>query len=379
MNKALLVATIIGFLSSFEKNDILILQKLGYEVHIACNTSYYSNEEKKKQLLEMGVIVHHIPFERKPFSKSNINAYRELKKLIRTTHFRIIHCHTPTAGVFTRLIARKESKKSTVLYTAHGFHFFKGASIKNWLVFFPIEWLCSFFTDILITINKEDYNRAKSIFHAKKTEYVPGVGVDTKKFSLCDDRENIREELSIDNDSKILISVGELITRKNQGVIIEALSFLPPDVHYILVGEGESRKDFELMAKRNGLEERVQLLGFRSDVAELLHSSDLFVFPSLQEGLPVALMEAMASGIPCVASRIRGVTDLINNGTNGYLCNPKNPQDFAKKINKCLKDREISDKFIKNSSSIINNFDIQETTRIMNRIYSQINCKMDCR
>ena len=226
--KALVVASIANFITGFEINDIKILTDLGYEVH--CATNYNdAREERLNRLSELHVINHQIDFNRSPLNKGNINAYKQLKALFAQENFDIVHCHTPIGGVLSRLIGAKYRRHGLkMIYTAHGFHFFKGAPLKNWVMFYPIEKFLSRFTDILITINKEDYNRALKRFHAKKVQYIPGVGLDTKKFEICEvDKDAKREGLGIAEKDFVFLSVGELQDRKNQARTQIAWSYRP--------------------------------------------------------------------------------------------------------------------------------------------------------
>ena len=252
-----------------------------------------------------------------------MKAYFALKKLIEENDFDIIHCHTPVGGVLTRLAARDVRAKghTKVIYTAHGFHFYKGAPLLNWLVYYPIEKDLSRYTDVLITINKEDYAIAKNKMHAKRTEYVPGVGIDIGKIkSVKVDRNKKRAELGIPKDSIMLLSVGELSKRKNHEIVIRTLPQIKDkNVIYAICGKGALESYLKKLADKLGGSDRVFLLGFRTDVTEICKAADIFVFPSLQEGLPVALMEAMACGLPIVCSKIRGNTDLIKDKINGRL------------------------------------------------------------
>lgn len=284
---------------------------------------------------------HNIPFERLPFSIGNIRAYTKLKKVINENQFDIIHCNTPVASILTRLIARKTRKKGTkVVYTAHGFHFFKGSSWINWILYFPIEWFCSFFTDVLITINKEDYNLATTKMKAKKIEYVNGVGIDLEKSkNIAIDKFSKRRELGIPEDALVLLSVGELSKRKNHQVIIKALGKISnPNIYYLICGQGDLKDELQMLAKKLGVDKNLLFLGFRSDILEICSMSDVFCFPSLQEGLPVALMEAMSIGLPIICSDIRGNTDLIEPREGGYLYNPNDIDGFVDGINELLND-----------------------------------------
>ncbi len=316
-----------------------------------------------------------IPNVRNPFSMNVIKGYKELKQIISSGHYDIIHCHTPVASILTRLAARKARKHGTkVIYTAHGFHFFKGAPLENWLIYFPIEWLCSFVTDVLITINKEDYQFAKKHIHAKKIYYVPGVGINTEKYTDINiDKAEKRKELNIPEDAVIAVSVGELNSNKNHELIIKALSVLKnPNIHYCIAGKGMSQEHLEKLAEDNGIFGNVHILGYRTDIEELLAVSDIFCFPSFREGLPVSLMEAMASGLPCVASRIRGNTDLISDGRNGFLISPVDAATTATAIDKIIKDRDMTERMKENNIEDIKSFDRNTVNKIMMEIYTKL-------
>ena len=372
MRKALIVATIGGFICSFEKNDIKLLKNLGYEVYIACNI-----EDRKEELEQLECKIVHLPIERNPFKKQNVTSYPQLKNLIEKEKFDLIHCHTPVGGVLARMAGRKKRKVGTkVIYTAHGFHFFKGAPIINWLIYYPIERWFSRYTDVLVTINYEDYARAKT-FHAKKVEYIPGVGVDTEKFSPNNisqiKKEQLCKEFAINEDDIVLLSVGELSTRKNQRVVLEALSKLENrNIKYLLVGEGPLKEKYQKLVQRFQLENRVIFTGFRRDIKEICDITDIFVFPSLQEGLPVALMEAMASGLPVVCSDIRGNTDLIENGKGGFLVSPKDSIMLANKIKEIIDNPGLKKSMVKYNRDRMELFSIEEVKMQMGKIYGNI-------
>ena len=261
-------------------------------------------------------------------------------------------------------------KKGTkVFYTAHGFHFYKGAPKLNWLIYYPIEKICSYFTDVLITINKEDFALAQKKMKAKKVEYVPGVGIEVEKFANPGvTREQKREELGIPQDAKLLISVGELNRNKNHETVIKAIKDL--DVYYLIAGRGDLQNHLQNLIDELNLSDRVKLLGYRTDVAELYAASDVFVFPSFREGLPVSMMEAMASGLPCIASKIRGNVDLIDNSENGYLCNPSLSDEFTKAIECILTDDSLKANMSQANIQKAKKFDVIPINDIMLDIYS---------
>lgn len=341
--KALLVTTVSGFIPQFELNNVKLLQSIGYEIHYATNFNipFYTNNNDR--LNGTGIILHQIDFSRSPFNISNFRAYRQLKLLMKQEKFDLLHCHTPMGGVLARL-AGKKAKIPYVMYTAHGFHFFKGASFFNWVCYYQVEKKLARYTDVLITINNEDYDRAKK-FKLKKNgivELIPGIGIDSTK-ELPEVNGMIKKQLGIGTDKIIITSVGELSKRKNHKIVIRAISKLVrvnPNIVYLISGEGYLHKYLERIIKNLKLNDNVMLLGYRNDVKDILRITDCFIFPSLQEGLPVALLEAMQTGLPVVCSNIRGNKDLIIEGKGGYLVNKKSVKDYRNKIELVLQDEK---------------------------------------
>ena len=316
----ILYVTTIGTTMGFFKSFIGTLLKEGHTVDIATNNSLKKVPDCYSQ---WGCRIFSLSCSRTPFSKGNLSAIGQIRRLVEQEQYDIVHCHTPIAAACTRLACRKLRKKLgvKVFYTAHGFHFFKGAPIKNWLLFYPMEKLCAHYTDKLITINQEDYNRAKRKMKAKEVCYVPGVGVDFSRFQgITVDRAAKRRELGLPENGTILLSVGELNENKNHQTVIRALAQMQrDDLYYMIAGVGTKEEELKDLAACLGLADQVQLLGYRSDVPELCYAADLFCFPSFREGLPVSLMEAMGSGLPCVASRIRGNTDLLDSEGGAFF------------------------------------------------------------
>ena len=308
-----------------------LLLDLGYSVDVVCNCKEGNtiSDEKIKEMIgilaEKGVTVIHVPIPRKIYDLKGIfKSIKYIKEMCKKEKYVLMHCHSPIGSVVARtaaLNARKDGMK--VIYTAHGFHFYKGAPKKNWIIFYPIEKLFSYVTDVLITINKEDYRFAKRNMHAKKTVYIPGVGVDVEKFkNIVCDRGLKRKELGIKENDFLILSGGELNSNKNHEAIIKAIALLKnPKIHYCIAGIGDNSKYLKKLAGE--LNVNLHLVGYRSDIPELLKSADLFAFPSYREGLSVALMEAMAAGLPCVVSNIRGNVDLIQNNQGGILFEPE--------------------------------------------------------
>lgn len=365
----ILYVTTIGGTMKFFKDFICGLLSDGNTVDIVAN-------ENSRPVAEYyrgwGCKVYHHSCTRSPINVGTLKAIKEIKKIVNENEYDIVHCHTPIAAMCTRLACIKARKKGTkVFYTAHGFHFYKGAPLKNWLMYYPIEKICSYFTDTLITINKEDYALACKKMKAKKIEYVHGVGLDTKKiFDTVVDRHKKREELGISDDAVMLLSVGELNQNKNHETIIKALAQVnDKNVHYFIAGTGGKEEYLKSLAENLGLSENVHILGFRSDVVELYKVSDICVFPSIREGLGKAALEGMAAGLPLIASNNRGTRDYAIDGENALLCECLSAEQFATAIKKLIYDRMLCDKMRELNIQKVKPFDISNVILEMEKIY----------
>ena len=376
--KALIVASVASMIDQFNMQNIELLLENGYDVDVACNCKEGNtiSDERISELIDKlkkkNVTTYHVPIPRKVTDiKDIIYSIKFIKKMYTENRYTLMHCHSPIGSVVARVAAISERKKGMkVIYTAHGFHFYKGAPKKNWLIFYPIERICSSFTDVLITINKEDYAFAKKHMKANQVEYVPGVGNDTKKFIIPN--FNVAEktaELGLKDKDIMILSVGELNQNKNHEVVVRAISKLKnPNVHYFIAGKGDKEQYLDELAKE--LDVNLRLLGYRTDIIELLNTADIFAFSSFREGLSVALMEAMAAGLPCVVSRIRGNVDLIEDGINGYLCDPNDEVSFCESL-KALVDGEKYKNFDKYNCQTIMNFDVHKIMKMMMKIYER--------
>lgn len=356
-----------------------LLQEMGFEVHYASNfeTIVYGRDNDRVKAL--GLICHHIPFDRRLLCRTNYHAYKQLKKLMAQENFLLVHCHMPFTGVAARLAA-KRTGTAPVLYTGHGFHFFTGAPWKNW-VFYPVERWMARYTDRLITINEEDFARAKTFPVRGNVCRIHGVGIDCDKFLRSGQRGTelsgdlkmdagvsgrkhgsghekevsrkdggwvdslkggnvLEEETEVSGHTEFTVAtVGELAPGKNHQAVIRALPSLP-DVRYEIYGEGSCMESLVELAKQCGVEDRVCFAGYCSDIVERLHRVDAFVFPSLREGMPVAVMEAMASGLPVIALDIRGCRELVVDGKGGFLLKTDVPEALAQSIQALQGDRK---------------------------------------
>lgn len=376
MKKMLYILNIAKKVNNFSYTSMVAAKEMGIEFHIAGNWSYESDEERISDEEKYGIKIHQIDFIRAPYHPGNRKAYKQLKELVKKENYDVIHCNTPIGGILGRIVGKK-CNVPKIIYQAHGFHFFKGAPIFNWLIYYPIEKFLARYTDVLVTINHEDYELAKNKMKLRKggnVYYVPGVGVDINAFDVDEsfDRIKKREELGIDNESIMILSVGEINKNKNHETIIRAISVMDCDnVHYFIAGTGEKTEYLKDVCRQNGISDRVHFLGFRKDISELCAVADIYCFPSLREGLSIALMESMSAGLPCVVSKIRGNTDLIEHGRGGYLCDPTNFEGFAEKISNLCNDIEKRSLFGSYNKTAIIPFGTDSVVDNMKKIYSR--------
>ncbi len=371
--KVLYVATVVKtHIMEFHIPYLRMLKEMGWETAVAAKNDY---ENPADCVIPYCDTYYDIPFERNPFKPGNLKAFRELKRVFDEGNYDIIHCHTPVGAMLTRMAAGDARRKgSKVFYTAHGFHFYKGAPLINWLLYYPTEKFLARKTDVLITINKEDYKRARK-FRAGRVVYVPGVGIDINKFSKrIDNRDEKRSELGFKPADFVLLSVGELIARKNHAVVLEGLAELKKagkldNIQYVICGRGVLDTKLKEKAVILGILDHVHFLGYRNDVNEICNAADLFVFMSLQEGLPVALMEAMACGLPAICSDIRGNTDLIESGKNGEIVE-NTAVVVAGAIERLKNDGALRNQYAIEAAITIKHFDLSSVETYVRGIYT---------
>lgn len=373
MKKVLFVATVVKtHIMVFHLPYLKLFKEMGWETTVAARNDY---EDPADCVIPYCDWYYDVSFARSPWNADNQNAYRELKKVIDDNSYDIIHCHTPMGAALTRLAARKAREHGTkVFYTAHGFHFYKGAPLVNWLLYYPAERWLARYTDVLITINKEDYERAQH-FRAGNICYVPGVGIDLARFQSDDgcNRMEKRAELGLGTEDFVLLSVGELIPRKNHEVVLRTLALLRRQeemdgIRYLICGRGALGEKLKHLVEELGLSDCVSFLGYRNDIQEICTCSDLFLFMSRQEGLPVALMEAMACGLPVVCSNIRGNIDLIEDDISGVVVQ-STPEAVAKAICRLRANEGLREQLAAAARRRVKAFDLEQVKEQMAELY----------
>lgn len=362
MAKRILITCTDSMMKQFLEPHVINLVNNGYEVEIACSEVLNRFKEVQEDL--GGIVkIHHLSLQRSPLAISaHFKGYKELKEIIDKGHFDLVWTNEPVMGVVTRLAAQKARKNGTkVLYMVHGFHFYKGAPLINWVIYYPIERLMAPKADCICTINKEDYARAQKM-RVDRVEYIHGVGIDTSRLHPSGEQKNLRKEIGISDDAFIVLSVGELNKNKNQQVIIRAIAEIgDPNIHYVLCGKGDQRENLEKLSKELGVADSVHFLGYRKDVVDICSQADVFAMPSKREGLPVASLEAMYCGLPLVNSNIRGLADVTENGVSGFVCDPYDVHGFAKGIEIIKKDSELSNSISKRNKQAAYDYCLSST------------------
>lgn len=370
MKKVLFVASIKDHIVGFHLPFINYFLEQGYEVHVATRLDGKIDSDSK-------IIWKNINFCRSPLSIDNIKSFKELLKYMRENQFQLVHTHTPVASILCRICARL-TKTTPVIYTAHGFHFYKGAPIKNWMLYYPIEKIMSRFTDLIITMNKEDYNAATNKFKSTKVVNVNGVGIDIGQYCIGNTKNiELKKSIGFKEDDFIISYVATLMARKNHKQILEAMVLLVkkyPNIKLLIVGNGNLEVWIRKYISDHNLGDNIIMAGLRNDIAEILNITDLYVSTSYQEGLPRNIMEAMAAQLAIVTTDIRGSSDLVKDGVNGITVKIDDVNGTVESIEKLYLDENLRKSMGENSRALIQEYDIKKVLPDMINIYESIMC-----
>ena len=368
MKKILYITTLSRTINAFLVPHIQMLRKQGNIVDCACCIDKLVDNE----LIEDGVKIYDIPFSRNPLHIGNVKAFKKLVNLQKENKYDIVHVHTPVASVYGRLLKLKFPKLKTI-YTVHGFHFYDGAPFINWTVYYPIEKIMARFTDTMITMNNEDYERSKK-FNIQNTYKINGVGVDLSKYSLENhDKSEVRSKLNLSDNDFVILMIAEVNKNKNHKQMIDAIEILKDkgikDIKVICAGEGAMLDEIKSYINERNLEKNIHMLGFRADIDELIVSCDIGILMSYREGLPRNIMELMACNKPVIATDIRGIRDLVQNGVNGYLVKVGDSEGTAENIEKIYKNKELLDNMSNNAYKSIQIYSADKVVNQLQEIY----------
>jgi Glycosyltransferase len=387
MKKILILTTVSGFLCKFEKENVKILQQLGYSVHYAANALEQQYVFDESEIENMGVQLHHIDIERSPYMiKKNRKAFIQLIKIIEENDIQIIHCHTPVGSLLGRLIGRYFSRKKRdlkIIYTVHGFHFYRNAPLLNNIVYYSVEKCLARYTDKLIVINQEDYQAARKLRlkASGKIYKIPGIGLATEKFKemLPEERQTRRSELGLSENDFFMVSVGELNENKNQAVVLQALAKMRSNnidisnIKYGICGTGFFEDRLKNQIEELKLEDVVTMYGYCVDVSKILGCADISIFPSKREGLGMAGLEALAMGVPLIAANNRGTREYMQHLKNGYVCKNNDIDEYIEaiqimqnlKLSKMVEMKQYCQESVKP-------FIKEKTIKIMKKVYSEL-------
>lgn len=367
MKKILYVTTISDTINAFLVPHIKSLVEQGYKVDCAANIV----EEFSEELIDIGVQIFEVPFTRNPLDINNLKAFKKLKKIQENNNYDIVHVHTPIAGMYGRMLKLKFKSLKTI-YTVHGFHFYKGAPLLNWLIYYPIEKIMANFTDSMITMNSEDYERA-NLFNVKNVYKVNGVGLNLDFYNSSNhDRVETRKKLNLQKDDFVIFMIAEVNKNKNHKQMIEAVKILKDkgiEVKVICAGEGPLLDTVNKEIRDQDLTENIFMLGYRTDISELISICDVGIMMSYREGLPRSIMEFMSCGKPVIGTNIRGIRDLIKNNVNGYLVDVGNSQDTADRIEKLYKEEQLLKSMSFKASETIKDYSVDKVINQLKKVY----------
>lgn len=369
MKKVLFSANVYRHLTAFHMPYMRMLLDKGFEVYAIANEDYGGHREK---LEEIGVKTIDVPINRNPFSFDNAKSLKIIKNTLRTMEFDIVHVHTPIAAFLTRL-AKPKNMKGKLIYSAHGFHFFKGAPLLNWLLYFPLERITAPKTDLLITTNNEDTVTAKKLgFTNENLIHIKGVGVEIDNPILSEtEKENLRQELGIKQNDKIIICAAEMNDNKNQMFLLRnwnKIKMNVPNAVLLFAGRGPNLGKYEEYKNANGLK-GVYFLGFRNDIPNLLQITDIMTLLSQREGLPKSIMEGMSQGLPCIVSDTRGLVDLVDDNYNGYVIEKGNDESLVYAFTELLTNDALRNEMGHHSKLKVESFTLDAVMKDYKQVY----------
>lgn len=335
MKKLLICASRVSHILNFHLPYIEYFKKKGFQVDIAVQGI------SDNPLIDN---CYDIKFTKNPFSPDNIRTVNFLKKLMSQNDYDIIYSNSTLAGAAARLAVMGLKKKPYFIHISHGYMFGEKSRLKS-KIYLLAEKFTRNVTDSLIVMNEEDYSLAEKYRLGKEIYYTYGMGLVGKNFPeiSAEQRHEMRESLTISDNEKMLLCVGEFSERKNQTAIIQAFEMLlkkHKNAKLIFAGDGKTFEMCRQLVHELELDANIRFLGHVKDIASLYRCSDMLVTASKMEGLPFNVMESLYCGVPVVATDIKGHSDLIQNGINGFLT-ALSADDIYAKLDRILSNESL--------------------------------------
>ncbi len=359
----------------------------GGQMHVLLLAKYLSESKFEVSIAteSQGWLVDAANALKIPLYQTNISnkltwqAFKEVHQLLKTEQFDIIHTHGGTAGFWGRLLSSIFSKSSKIIHTYHGLHYLKNTNLKS-KIFQIIDQILLSITDQTICVCHADYIsglNAKVVSSNSSTIIYNGIEID--KFSEILDKEKSQKIFNIDNEKFIFGNVARLHEQKGHKILLQAFAKIVKshnNAHLLIIGDGELKEELISLTENLGISDKVKFLGKRSDICEFLAAIDIFVLPSLWEGQPIALLEALAMGKPCIASAVNGIPEIINHGVNGYLVNPNDIDNLYQAIVLLMSDHKLCEQLCNHGKiTISDKFSAQnmanETAILYNKILNK--------
>lgn len=338
------------------------LSRDNFDVEIATESEGWLVNEARK----LGIVVHQIAIS----NDLTWQSFDRIHQLLKSQKFDILHTHGGTAGFWIRLVAAGLKKRPTIIHTYHGLHYLNisQTSIKvikqkfKRAIFKQIDRFLLIYTDRIICVCRSDYDKAiavKVAVTAQTSIIYNGIEIDKFASPQADKaahnklQDSARQIFGIDPTEFVFGNVGRLHEQKGHKFLLQAFARVTNRARLAIVGDGELRNELVILADKLKIRDRVSFLGARSDIHEFLTAIDVFVMPSLWEGQPIALLEALASGKPCIASDVDGIPEIITDGVNGYLVEPRDIDKLASMMNATIEDPDLLERFSNSGVSAI--------------------------
>ena len=352
--RVLFTASTYSHIVNFHLPYLRKFQEEGWTVHAACGG--------KPAPVPYADAVLEFPLKKSMWSPGNLKAAVSLRDNMRKEGYDLIITHTSLAAFFTRLALRGLKERPVVVNMVHGYLFDDETPwLKREVLLAAERWMASD-TDLVLTMNRWDYEAAQKHRLGREVVHIPGVGVDFSRFDEvpAGTRRRLRQELGIPEDAFVLIYAAEFSARKSQAVLIQAMGRLPETVLLALAGEGALRGECQELARKQGLEERVLFPGQVRDIPAWYAMADGAVSASRSEGLPFNVIEAMYAGLPVVASEVKGHSDLIKDGETGLLYPYGDESACAESVRRLLEDEALRERLAWNAKAQVKQYTLEQ-------------------